>query len=176
MSWLDPTRVLPLAGYDPTHPLAAHALAYARTLIAARTSAVWGASQAATLRVRLESNSFLLPVPRDISAATITSPASYAGQAVTITRHGLELADGGRFDAGLYLLSVTRGYSVVPEDVVKAASLLAAHYLQLSDPDRSRYENLSFGDFAGAMRLTALPVPEAEQLLRPYCRDVAVSL
>lgn len=169
-------RVLSLAGYPVSVARGAEALAYAETLITHRTGARWGTSGAATLSVRLGARSHLLPLPRDVTAATITSPSSYVGRALIITPHGLELADGGRFDAGLYLLSVTRGYSVVPEDVVKAASLLAAHYLQLSDPDRSRYENLSFGDFAGAMRLTALPVPEAEQLLRPYCRDVAVSL
>lgn len=174
--WLTPDRVLPLAGYAANVANGAAALGYAEALIERYTGARWGSVGQATLRIRLDAATYLLPVPQDVIEAAITAPTSYAGRGLLPTRHGLVLADGSRFTPGLYTLTVSRGYVTIPEDLVKAASLLAAHYLQLSDPERSRYANLSLGDFSGDMRLFDLPVPEAEQLLRPYAPAVAVSL
>ena len=63
----------------------------------------------------------------------------------------------------------------MPPAVTRAAALLAAYHLSLADPERSRYDEVSLGDFSGTERRDAFPVPAAEQLLRPWITSVAVA-
>lgn len=186
-AWLTASDVLPLAGYAANVANADRALDYAEALIEAVTDANWGGDVAFTSRIRLPARTFRLPLPIDQTGneGTLTltpSLASYYGTSysIEISDGGLALLDGDEqeqpWDAITWKIEVQRGITTIPEDVNKAASLLAAHFLGLSDPERSRYTGASLGDFAGTMRLHSLPVPEAAQLLRRYRREVRASL
>lgn len=186
MGWLTPASVLPLAGYPVPDPLentpAASAIAYAESLIEGFTKLSWGESVAFIERHRLTSKSWFLPLPLDVQPdePLTVSPApganydtEYAGSAGLILLHG---GQQSAWQPGTYTITGTRGIETIPEDVNKAASLLAAHYLGLSDPERSRYSGAMLGDFGGTMRLHELPVPEAAIFLRRYRREVQATL
>lgn len=186
-SWLTAADVLPLAGYTANVANGDRALDYAEALIEAVTDVNWGGEVAFTSRIRLPARTFRLPLPidqtGDETTLTLTPTiASYYGTSysIEISDGGLALLDGDEqeqpWDAITWKIAGQRGITTIPEDVQKAASLLAAHFLSLSDPERSRYAGASLGDFAGTMRLHALPVPEAAQLLRRYRREVQASL
>lgn len=176
MGWLEPHVVLPMAGYTVPDPLAgtreARAIAYAEQLISAVTDPVWGEVRTETLRLRLTTRSLLLPLPAHVHSAAVVEPSGYD---TVLTRCGLERTDGSAFEPGIYLVEVELGFSTIPEDVNKAASLLVQHYLQLADAERSRLERFTLGDLSGSMRLSSFPVPEAAQLLRRYRREVEVA-
>ena len=182
VSFLEPKRVLSLAGYPAEVPQAGSkeeaALSFAEGCIQASTLAVWGKSEDFTQRYTLPSRRMYLEVFPDTRSVRSAEPLP-SGHRVTLSEHGLALLDALSFEvpwpAGRYIVRGTRGHAQIPEDVTKAGSLLAAYYLELSDPDRSRYEGLSAGDFSGTMRLASLPVPEAAALLRKYRRQVRVS-
>ena len=186
-SWLTAADVLPLAGYAAGVTNGDRALDYAEALIEAVTDINWGGEVAFTSRIRLPAKTFRLPLPvdqtGDETTLTLTPTiASYYGSSysIEISDGGLALLDGDEqeqpWDAITWKVAGQRGITTIPENVNKAASLLAAHFLGLSDPERSRYVGASLGDFAGTMRLTELPVPEAAQLLRRYRREVRASL
>lgn len=185
MSWLDPHAVLPLAGYTPPAPPAAlpanlaAAMAFAEQAIEARTGLVWGSSRTETLTIRLSASSYLLRLPRDVTAVEDVTPAIAASEMFALAKFGLELFDSSwdqlAWRAGTYRVEVIRGITVVPEAVNRAAALLAGHYLGLADPERSRYDAVALGDFAGTERRDAFPVPAAEVLLRPWLSNVAVA-
>ena len=180
MNWLGPQEVLRLAGYPAETPEAgsekARAISFAEQQIEAATDAVWGASVDFTKRFTLQAKQMHLETPLDARSIREVAPLP-SGHNVALTEGGLALTFGGfatPWQPGQYLVRGTRGYTVIPDAVTKAASLLAAYYLELSDPDRSRYSGLSVGDFGGTMRLSDLPVPEAAALLRRYKRRVRV--
>jgi len=186
-AWLTAADVLPLAGRAADAVNGDRALDYAEALITAVTDVNWGAEVAFTERIRLPAKTFRLPLPidqvGDETTLTLTPTlASYYGDSysIEISDGGLALLDGDEqeqpWDAITWKVEGQRGITAIPEDVNKAASLLAEHFLGLSDPERSRYVGASLGDFAGTMRLHALPVPEAAQLLRRYRREVRASL
>jgi len=185
VSWLDPTIVLPLAGYTPPAsptPLPenmAAAVAFAEQAIEARTRLTWGSSTTETLTIRLSAASYLLRLPRDVTAVTSVTPAIGSNELYELQRFGLELFDASydqlSWRAGSYRVEVTRGLVTIPPPVNRAASLLAQHYLSLADAERSRYDHVALGDFSGSERRDAFPVPAAEQLLRPWLSNVAVS-
>ena len=186
-AWLTAANVLPLAGYAANITNGDRALDYAEALITAVTDVSWGAEVAFSERVRLSAKTYELPLPidqvGDETTLTITPTIeSYygSGYAIEISDGGLALLDGDEqeqpWDAITWKIQGQRGITTIPENANKAASLLAAHFLGLSDPERSRYVGASLGDFAGTMRLTELPVPEAAQLLRRYRREVRASL
>lgn len=186
MSWLDPHVVLPLAGYtppaDPT-PLPAKlaaAVAFAEQVIEERTHLKWGSSSIETLIVRLSAASYLLRLPRDVTELVSVSPAVAGNQLAQLGRFGLELFDGVydqvAWREGTYQVEVKRGIVEVPAAVNRAAAYLAQHYLSLADSERSRFDSVSLGDFAGSERRDAFPVPAAEQLLRPWLSDVSVAV
>ncbi len=176
--WLEADTVLPLAGYDSAHPKAAAAVAYAEGIIEGHTRLIYGRVEPFVHHVRLTARSMGIPLPRDAQSITLVSAAGLGNIQTTIQSGQLILLDRYGFNAvwpaGNYSIAGMRGLEVIPEDINKAASLLAAHYLGLSDPDRSRYDGAMMGDFAGTMRLSALPVPEAQALLSRYVSDVAV--
>jgi len=186
MDWLEPAKVLPLAGYIVPDPLEdtreAEALAYAERLIESFTGSSWGAVVPFTERHHLTAKSWFLPLPLDIviTEPITVAPSPAAGYTLEVGgRAGLYRVANGQqvpWDAGSYTITGSRGLEAIPADVNKAASLLAAHYLSLSDPERSRYEMAALGDFSGSMRLHELIVPEAAILLRRYRREVHVSL
>ena len=142
-------------------------------MIASNTSAVWGLVQDFTLPVQLSANAFVLDLPIDTRTIVEVTPLDQ-GDRVHVSPGGLALLNpsGGPkvWRRGFYTVKGTRGYGEgeIPADVVKAASLLVAYYLGMSDPDRSRYSGLTVGDFSGTMHRNAFPVPEAAQLLRKY--------
>ena len=185
-AWLTASDVLPLAGYAANVANGDRALDYAEALITAVTDVSWGAEVACSERVRLSAKTYELPLPidqvGDETTLTITPTIeSYygSGYAIEIGPGGLGLLSGDNsipWDAVTWTIQGQRGIATIPEPINKAASLLAAHFLGLSDPERSRYTGASLGDFAGTMRLHALPVPEAAQLLRRYRREVRASL
>ena len=182
MPWLDATAVLKLAGYTAGSPLSAEhqaAVAFAEQVIASRTRLVWGEERTETLTVRLNARAYHLRLPRDVTAVEDVSPAIGSSQLWELTRHGLELFDSSydqlAWSAGTYRIEVVRGITDVPPAVTRAAALLAAHHLSLADPERSRYDEVSLGDFSGTERRDAFPVPAAEQLLRPWITSVAVA-
>lgn len=186
-SWLVAASVLPLAGYAADVTNGDRALDYAEALIEAVTDANWGGNVAFTNRIRLPARTFRLPLPvdqtGDETTLTLTPTiAAYYGSSysIEITDGSLALLDGDEqeqpWDAITWKVEGQRGITAIPEAVNKAASLLAAHFLGLSDPERSRYVGASLGDFAGTMRLAELPVPEAGQLLRRYRREIRASL
>ncbi len=188
MSYLEPhaTHILTAAGFPTNHARAAQALACAQTLIDAFTRVTFGASLTnQTLIVPLSAGTTNIPVPPDVTAVQSVSVNGQPLETVYGVNASIEL---GRFGVGLvvngedrawqpgrYTLIVTRGVQTVPQDVVKAASLLVAWFLALSDPDQSRYANLVMGDFSGSMRFTDLPVPEAQSLLTRWRSRVAVT-
>jgi hypothetical protein len=179
MAWLTPkkSQLAAMAGYSDNAPRLGEALAFAEEVIARRTGAVWGSTTTFYQRVRLNAKSWLLPLPVDVAEVESVVPEQAA--TLTPTPHGLALVDSVGQDVlwlpGGYVIHGTRGFTEIPKAVLKAASLLINYYMGLSDSERSRYENFSSGDFSGALRRAA-PVPEAEQLLKPYCQDVGVSL
>lgn len=180
MNWLEPTRVLPLAGYPAEAPEAGSpeeaAVAFAEQQIEAATGAVWGAATDFTERFTLTAKKLYLETPPDTRTVRSVEPLP-SGHKVSLAELGLALLEDGfetPWPVGRYIVRGSRGYTHVPEDVVKAASLLVGYYLDLSDPDRSRYTGLSSGDFAGSMRLSEVPVPEARALLNKYRRRVRV--
>lgn len=185
MSWLDPQVVLPLAGYTPPAPPAvlpnnlAAALVFAEQAIEARTGLVWGSSRTETLTIRLSSASYLLRLPRDVTAVEDVTPAIGTSEMFQLAKFGLELFDSSwdqlPWRPATYRVEVTRGIVPIPAAVNRAASLLAQHYLSLADAERSRYDFVSLGDFSGTERRDAFPVPAAEILLRPWLSSVAVS-
>lgn len=184
MSWLDPQVVLPLAGYTPPAeptPLPANlaaAVEFAEQVIEARTRLTWGSSTTETLTVRLSAASYLLRLPRDVTAVTSVTPAIGSNELYELKRFGLELFDAAweqlAWRPGTYRVEVVRGLVSIPGAVNRAAALLAGHYLGLADPERSRYDQVALGDFAGTERRDAFPVPAAEVLLRPWLSNVAV--
>lgn len=182
MSWLDPQDVLPLAGHTPGTPLSdaqTAAMAFAEQTIEARTGLLWGSTTTETITVRLTAASYLLRLPRDIVSVSDVTPAIGASQMYQVAKHGLELFDSTwdqlAWAAGTYRVEIEHGITTIPEAVNRAAALLAAHYLTLADPERSRYDNAALGDFSGTERRDAFPVPAAEQLLRPWITNVAVA-
>lgn len=182
MAWLDATAVLKQAGYTPASPLSAEqeaAVAFAEQVIETRTGLSWGAVIAETLTVRLTARSYFLRLPRDTRTVEDVSPAIAANQLWELGRVGLQLFDSSydqlAWAAGTYRVEVTRGITDVPPAVTRAAALLAGHHLTLADPERSRYDHVSLGDFAGTERRDAFPVPAAEQLLRPWITSVQVA-
>ena len=178
------SAILENAGYPANHPARDNALACAEELITRHTNIVFGSSASATVTVRLSVASMILPLPVDVTAVASvmfegqTLEAVYGvGTTTEQDRFGLRLVRENAdqvWRAGRYVLNVTRGIATVPQDVVKAASLIVAWFLGLSDPDRSRYTNLAIGDMAGDMRLMELPVPEAQSLLVRWRNRVAV--
>lgn len=183
MAWLSALATLPLAGYSATVTNGTEALRCAENLIEQYTRCVWGQVITGQMaRVRLDASAWTLPLPADVDSLTGPGimPALAPGVTLAITKDGLEQRDVLGFPvvwkAGQYVLQFSRGFANVPDDVVKAGSLLAAWYLGLSDPERSRYSSLSMGDFSGAMRLTELPVPEAQAILSKYRSRVMVGL
>lgn len=182
MAWLNATAVLKQAGYTAGTPLTAEqeaAVAFAEQVIEKRTGLVWGTTAAETLTIRLSARSYFLRLPRDTRTVEDVSPAIGATELYELDRHNLQLFDSSydqlAWPAGTYRVEVTRGITEVPEAVTRAAALLAAHHLGLADPERSRYDGASLGDFAGTERRDAFPVPAAEQLLRPWITSVAVA-
>lgn len=184
--WLDPTIVLPLAGYtppaepDPLPGNLAAAVAFAEALIEHRTGIQhWGITTSETLTVRLHDATYLLRLPRDTISVEDVTPAIGSSELWELQRFGLELFDASYdqlpWRAGTYRVEVVRGVPEVPSSVNRAAALLASHYLTLADSERSRYDFLRLGDFSGSERRDAFPVPAAEQLLRPWISNVAVA-
>ena len=157
MPCLVAANVLLLAGYDATHPQATAALDYAEKLIEGYTDVLWGLSsaEAFTTRLPLNSKSYLIPLPVDVESVTDVLPDVVttfgAGHSFEIGPAGLELIFTGSngttelkpWNAGTYTITGTRGFLTdeTPTTVEKAASLLAAHYLQLSDPEQA-YDQL----------------------------------
>lgn len=184
MGFLAPDKVLPLAGYAVPNPVTdtreGAALAYAEGLIEGRTGLVWGSSGSDTLRVRLNARSYYLPLPQDVSAVVSIQPALMGSETFELDRYGLLRLDSDGvslpWEEGYYRLELTRGITTIPPQVNRAAALLVADYMSVADADRSKYDNLSLGDFSGTQRAWGFPVPEADQLLGPWCDDVAVSL
>lgn len=185
MGWLTASKVLPLAGFTPAVPpaelSAAHAaaLAFAEQVIETRTGLLWGSTASKTVTVRQAAATYLLRLPRDTVSVDAVSPAIGSTELYELARYGLERFDASYdqlvWQAGTYRLEITHGITEIPEPVNRAAALLAAHYLGLADPERSRYDGASLGDFAGTERRDAFPVPHAEQLLRPWISSVAVA-
>lgn len=182
MPWLDATAVLKLAGYTAGSPLSAEhqaAVAFAEQAIAQRTGLVWGETRGETVTVRLNAASYHLRLPKDVQSVEDVSPAIGASELFELDGHLLQRFDSSydqlAWKAGTYRVEVVRGINDVPQAVTRAAALLAGHYLSLADPERSRYDHVSLGDFAGTERRDAFPVPAAEQLLRPWISSVAVA-
>lgn len=180
--WLDATVVLKQAGYTAGTPLTAEqeaAVAFAEQAIEARTGLVWGTTAAETLSVRLSARSYFLHLPKDTRTVEDVIPAIGASELFELDGHRLQLFDSTydqlAWAAGTYRVEITRGITDIPQPVIRAAALLAAYHLGLADPERSRYDHLSLGDFSGSQRRDAFPVPEAEQLLRPWITTVAVA-
>ncbi|HEX7039341.1 MAG TPA: hypothetical protein VF202_04435, partial [Trueperaceae bacterium] len=169
-------------GHTPESPLSsaqAAAVAFAEQAIEARTRLTWGSTRSETITVRLNAANYYLRVPRDVVSVEDVSPAIGATELFQLSRYGVELFDAAydqiAWAAGTYRVEVTRGIVEIPAAVNRAAALLAAHYLGLADPERSRYDGMSLGDFSGTERRDAFPVPAAEQLLRPWITSVAVA-
>jgi hypothetical protein len=181
--WLTAHRavIAKMAGLDTTADYAA-ALECAELLIERFTKCKFVVSTD-ELRINLGSRTLYIVLPRDVMSVTnITKSgqALEAGQTPHLGLYGLELYnsldEAIPWTSGSYLITVQRGFSSVPSDILKAASLLLAWYVGLSDPERSRYAGLNLGDFTGDMRLSDFPVPEARVLLQPYRNMVQVSL
>lgn len=176
--WLEPDKVLPLAGYSAAHAKASEAIAYAEGLIEGHTKLLFGRVEPFVHHVRLSARSYSIPLPKDVRSITMVGGAGFVSHMHQLRSTGLASLDSMGFEAawpaGQYQVAGMRGFEVIPEDIKKAASLLAAHYLGLSDPERSRYEGASLGDFSGTQRLMALPVPEAQAMLSRYVSSVGV--
>ena len=174
MAYLVAADVLPLAGYPADISNASKALAYAESIINGFTGLALDAAIVDEVKqVNLTAKTFYIPLTRDVTAVSTISPNNQGYTLAVLSDHEQNKsltwqdADGIRqpFDAGFYSITQTRSYTV-NERINKAASLLAAYYLGLSDPDRSRYATFSQGDISGSMRLDDTPVPEATALLR----------
>ena len=184
MSWLEPPKVLALAGYPAEEPAPeskeADAVRFASEMIQGYTRVSWGLVLDFTLPVHLSANAMHLDIPKDTRTILGVTPLSQSDR-VLVSPVGLERVSGAGvpkvWPKGSYAITGTRGYAEgeIPADVVKAASLLVAYYLGMSDPDRSRFEGLTVGDFSGTMHRRAFPVPEAEGLLRRYRTSSRVS-
>ena len=180
--WLSAEATLSLAGYSSTVLHGTEALQCAEGLIEQYTGGIWGEVRTVGIRTRLDARAWTLPLPADVDRSVPAGimPALAAGVTLAFADDGLEQRDAlGMpvvWDAGQYIVQVSRGFEVIPQDVVKAASLLAAWYLGLSDPDRSRYSSISMGDFSGVIRLAELPVPEAQAILARYRTRVRVGV
>jgi hypothetical protein len=181
--WLSAEATLSLAGYSSTVLHGTEALQCAEGLIEDYTGCFWGEVRTLQpVRVRLDAAYWTLPMPRDVMLDTAPGiyPVLEAGMTLRLSPNNLEQYDPNGlpvvWKAGQYIVQVSRGFAVIPQDVVKAASLLAAWYLGLSDPDRSRYSSLSMGDFSGVIRLAELPVPEAQAILARYRTRVRVGV
>lgn len=180
MAWLTPLRErwLRMAGFPAEHPLVESAEAFAEQMVHAYTDAVFGVSTAFSDTVMLTARTHGLPCKLDVSAITsITHNDTLLSALQYQIQHGYIYAHRADYtmhlwQIGVYTISCTRGITAVPEQVIRAAALLAAYYMRLSDPERSQYLNYARGDFSGTARLAELPVPEAAQLLNRY-RDVA---
>ena len=183
MAYLVAADVLPLAGYPADYAGAAAALTYAEFYIDKVTGLTFAASpSAATIRVHTHAKTYYLPLPYDVATvSTITPNANSYTLELATDRTGkslrwLDANDEPKvFEAGFYKLTITKGIAV-DKNVNKAGSLLAAHYLAMSDPERSRFANFSQGDISGSMRLDDTPVPEATALLRSYPKPAKVAL
>lgn len=180
MSWLDPYRdiLLQMAGYPATHVLAGQALEFAEQAIEGYTRRVWGSSQPFSQRVYLAAKSYALPLPPDASSvSTVNGEPAPSGVTWSLTALGLEATDAeGRpvaWAPGVWTVSGQRGSTTIPQNVLKAASLLIGAYLSLSDPQRSQMASASRGDLSYSMRFAQLSVPEAETYLAPYAGRVA---
>lgn len=184
MSWLAAARArtFALAGFKPDHAQHLEAEAFAEALIERYTGRVFGASQAFAERVNLISKSYYLPLPVDTSTVTTVAQAGVTLPSLAFQITSIGLAAYSTNDVphlwqpGVYTITGQRGSTTVPEPIIKAASLLIGYYLRLSDPERSRFQGYNRGDFAGTLRFSELPVPEAEILLRPYASTVEVGL
>lgn len=175
MAYLVAADVLPLAGYPDDHSKASDALAYAESIIDGFTGLALDAAITGEVKhINLTAKTFMIPLARDVTTVSAISPnynASYTLNIISDLSHNRTLTwlDSSSkrqpFDEGFYMLTQNRSYTV-NERINKAASLLAAYYLGLSDPDRSRYATFSQGDISGSMRLDDTPVPEATALLR----------
>lgn len=179
MSWLSAAAILPMAGFPAGHANAAAAVSFAETCIEGYTRARWGSVVADSIILIQDAKSYFLLLPLDVVAVSSVSPLA---PTYTTNLKGCELwkKDNGGYiglwDAGAYEVSITRGYTTIPQDVVKAASLLAGYYLALSDPEKSRYDSLSIGDWSsGRMAASDLPVPEAQRILNRYRTRVGAS-
>jgi hypothetical protein len=181
MPWLSDAQkrtISELCGVPQTHPLFGDGVACAESLIPAFTGVAFGSSAATTLRVTAQAKTMQLELPRDVSAVTAVTFQGKSLEAVfgtgytTALENGLMLIDADDQPAawlpGAYRITCTQGFADVPGDVLKAASLVLAWFVALSDPERSRYTNFSLGDFSADMRLLDFPVPEARQLLDWY--------
>ena len=180
MTWLDAlkTQVLALGGHTANVTYGDAAVQFAAGIITSATGIEFGTSKIVTQRVVLEARSYLLPLHRYTLTVTGVEPTLASGSTWILGDCGLELERDGQpamWGPGAWRVTGSIGSPDVPQDVIKAASLLAAYYLDLSDPDRSRYVSLSLGDFAGTMRLHQIPVPEAAALIAHYRDRVAVS-
>lgn len=164
--------VLPLAGYPETYDKAAESLKYAESLINGFVDVTFGAlSSGEAIRRHLKAKSYYIQLPPDVQSVSAIAPNSGSYTLELDMANCLSWTNGDIpqvFDAGWYKITVDRGITTIPETVNKAASLLAAHYLTMSDPERSRFATFAQGDVAGNMRLNVLPVPEAEGLLRKF--------
>jgi hypothetical protein len=172
--------VLPLAGYPETHKDGKAALAYAEELITSYTGLTFGKSETGKIvTVNTVVKTMFLELPLDVTAVTGIAPALAGGESFVLSPGKLERKNETGllpWNAAYYQITVTRGIQTVPPVVNKAASLLVAHYLQLSDAERSKYLGTSQGDFSGTMRFDELPVPEASQLLRMYRSSVRMGV
>lgn len=183
MGWLNTKQVLRIAGHyvsDTPTQEQLDAVQFAEELIEQRTSLVWGASQPDTIRVTLRASSYLLPLPLDVTAVNTVTPAIARYALWEHGRLGLELFDATydqlAWREGTYRIEVQRGITDIPQAVVRAGALLAGHALSFADPERSRFDGASLGDFAGTERRDAFPVPGAEVLLRPWISSVKGAL
>jgi len=180
VSWLEvyADRIFPMAGYP--NVASSEVLAFAESCIESHTRRVWGQSVAYTHRIRLTAKSLVLPLPSDATSVTgLSGPVSTTGYTLEVTPYGLVAESGDKpviFEAGLWVLEVQRGSIIIPKPVIRAAALLVNYYLGLADSERSRYQQISIGDFSGGMRFSQLPVPEVEILLNPYTIRVEAAL
>jgi len=180
MAWLEAyaDRIFPMAGYPNMSSLAA--LMFAEGLIEAYTRRIWGQAVPYTAKIRLAAKSLVLPLPSDaLSATSLSGPVDTSGYTLEVSLYGLLAEAGGKpviFVPGLWTIQGNRGSTTVPKPLIRAAALLVNYYLGLADSERSRYQQVSIGDFSGGMRFSQLPVPEAETLLNTYVGRVEASL
>jgi len=182
MAWLTSYRdmLLRQAGFPTSAPLAEAAIEYAEQTIERYTGRVWTALTPFEANVRLSARSYILPLPPGVtSVSAINGQPAQPGTSWRINALGLEVDSASQavvWQPGFYLIAGMRGSTDVSQSVLKAAALLVGYYLRLSDPERSRFQNYSRGDFTGEMRMSQLPVPEAEVLLSPLVSKVRVGV
>ncbi|WP_156113871.1 hypothetical protein [Meiothermus ruber] len=120
----------------------------------------------------------LLP-PDTQSVNTINGYPMPTGTNWVLTKDGLYRLEGGalvHWQPGHYAVELVRGRTQIPFAVLKAASLLANAYLNLSDAQRSQFEQASRGDISYRMRFSQLIAPEAETWLGVYRNAVGGAL